>query len=199
MATLTDLVTQASLKIGADLISSLSEETKEASVLGSNWPHVLAKCLDAAPWKFATKTLELSRLTSTPADPNWQYEFQLPGDLRTIRYAMDSSGRTLGSGTYIIEGQHLLSNLERVFLKYGRLYSEADVVTLPTWFCSYFICSLSYEASESIVGLGSVTERCLRDANITFNQAKKADGQYEPGSAIPHTTWRLERWMARYR
>lgn len=194
MATLTDLVTQASLKIGADLISNLSEETKEASVLGSNWPHVLAKCLDAAPWKFASKTLELSRLTSTPADPNWQHEFQLPGDLRTIRYAMDSSGRHLGTDTYIIEGRHLLSNLERVILKYGRVFLEADVATLPTWFCSYFICSLSYEASESIVALGSVTERCLRDANITFKQALKADGQMEPGSSIPSTTWRLARY-----
>lgn len=194
MATLVALANQANLKIGGEPISALTEETREASVFNSIWSHVLERCLDAAPWKFATSTLELSRLTSTPADPNWRYEYQHPADLRTIRFAMDSGGNRLGSGAYIIEGVKLLSNLERVILKYGRTYEEADVATLPGYFASYFVASMAYEASEPIIGVGSVTERCLRDVNILFRQALKADGQAEPGTRVPWSHWRAARY-----
>lgn len=192
-STLSQIVTAANLKIGGDPISSLAEEEQQARVYAGLWKPVLDRCLDAAPWKFATRTLELTRLVGPPADPRWKHRFTLPADYRRTRFMMNAAGARLLADTYISEGHEVFSNYSRLILKYGRTYSEADIGSLPSSFVQYFICSLAYESSEPLSSESNVKQSCARDTQLAFNDATVIDGWAESGSSQPQSTWRRVR------
>lgn len=73
----------ALVKLGADPISSLSQDTKNARLCNSVFEILRNKVLEDHTWSFATKTATLASIVGTPL-MDWTYQFQLPSDLLKI-------------------------------------------------------------------------------------------------------------------
>lgn len=75
----------ALIKLGADPITSLSQDTKNARLCNAVFEMLRNKVLEDHPWGFATKTVTLASIVGTPL-MDWTYQFQLPSDfLKMVR------------------------------------------------------------------------------------------------------------------
>lgn len=197
MATLYDLISQASAKLGADPVPNLTDDSRDVEIWSAIWQPILQRCLDGAPWPFATNTVELNQLLSSPSDPRYFYSYQLPADCSVIRAVLDSNGR-ITQFDYEVQGTTLLSNASRVFVKYGRTFGINDVPFLPSYFNSYYVCALGYEGAIALTGEQSDLQRCARDLTITQRQAHVAASlQNSPPQWGSPGRYRAARWSGR--
>ncbi len=190
--TLPDLLTQASAKLGLDPVTSITSDTEDNITWGAIWRPVLHRCLSIYRWNFSTRTQELSRLLAAPDLPGYQYQFDLPSDFHVVRAVLGAGGLSTVDWTY--DDGRLLSNSDRVFLRYGRTYNESTITALPNWFAAFFVSSLAYEASEKLVGIGSVRDSIGRDTGVFFGAAKTRDAELVPRTQIGPGRWTGVRW-----
>lgn len=180
MSTLIDLVSQSLTRLGPDTIASFEEGSPESETMGLLWEPVLNRCLNRAPWRFAEQFAELSRLLATPTDPRYGYQFQLPTDYRRTIMVTGVGNFPLSEGQYTRRGNVYLSTYDRLFLVYGRKYSEVEVPELPEWFGQFFVCSLAYEASARLAVSNSDGARMKSDAALALEAAIQADRDEAP-------------------
>lgn len=128
----------ALLLLGARPITSFNEGTDSANICDRIYPHVKRSTLQAYPWSFTFKKVQLARTTNTPVN-QYKYEYVLPSDrLGAIRRAYTSL--SVGVGTFndwVIQGDKLLTNEEKVVIDYQFLPDES---AMP----AYFIQLLNY-------------------------------------------------------
>lgn len=77
MTTKIDIINRALRMIGADPITSLSDETTEAQVADVLYPQVVEDLLSRYPWRFTAGQTQLSRILAEPAPP-WAAAYELP-------------------------------------------------------------------------------------------------------------------------
>lgn len=128
----------ALLLLGARPITSFNEGTDSATLCDRLYPHVKKSTVQAHPWSFSFKKLSLTRTINTPVN-QYKYEYVLPSDrLGTIRRAYTSTA--VGATTFnswVIQGDKLLTNEERIVIDYQFLPDES---AMP----AYFIQLLNY-------------------------------------------------------
>jgi hypothetical protein len=73
----------ALIKIGADRVSSITEDKREAILLNAIWDNARDFVLRGHRWNFATKRVELVPNSTTP-EWGYQYEFDIPNDFIRI-------------------------------------------------------------------------------------------------------------------
>lgn len=178
--TLFDLITRASLALGGEPVQSFSDDTKESSVFAAQWRAVLDGLLTSGNWSFASADAELSRLVDPPADPRFEYQYQLPADWLSSRFIMDESGCVITDSTWIVQGDRLLSSEPRVFLKYIRTFEQAEITALPVWFAELFVRGLALAAHESLNAVSNVRSTIAGEFEFHLRQAKINDGRGEP-------------------
>lgn len=80
----------ALIKLGCNVISSLSDDTKEAVLCNARLAHIRNKVLEDHNWGFATKFVELASVDAGDLDLNgWGYAFLLPADLLRMQRGED--------------------------------------------------------------------------------------------------------------
>lgn len=84
MATDFTFINAALTRAGCNPITSLEQGDAEATVTAQNYEPLARAALSGHPWKFATKTAELTRITGTLPGP-WLYAYQLPTDMIELR------------------------------------------------------------------------------------------------------------------
>lgn len=70
MATDLSICNSALIKLGANIITSLDQNSKEAILCKAQYPIVLARALQAHPWNFAIKRVTLQKMVTNP-HPAW--------------------------------------------------------------------------------------------------------------------------------
>jgi hypothetical protein len=65
-------------------ITSFDEGSPQAAVLSENYDDIVNGFLSSCPWKFASRTFQLS-LHNATVDPPWMFGYQLPPDLLALR------------------------------------------------------------------------------------------------------------------
>lgn len=109
----TSIAISALTKIGSERISSIDEDSKRARLCKDRISILRNEVLEAHPWKFARKRVELAS-TGEP-DYGWDFSFDLPNDY--IQMVIDPEERdTLDD--YIIEGRKILANEETAKIIY---------------------------------------------------------------------------------
>lgn len=71
-------------RTGDDPITSFDEGTPQAAVLSANYDEITNAFLASCPWKFASRTFQLSLHNATVPEP-WQFGYQLPPDCLALR------------------------------------------------------------------------------------------------------------------
>jgi len=119
MASETDVVNSALALIGANLLTSIDDDTSNNATLARLWyADTRDEILRMHLWNFATKRVELAELATTPSH-GWDRQYQLPSDNIRANKINESDRERLSSERRIaIEGDKLLTNSTDVFLEY---------------------------------------------------------------------------------
>lgn len=140
------ICSDALLLLGANPISSFSEGTDEANICDRLYPNIKDSTLQAYPWSFSMKKVQLARTVNTPVN-EWKYEYVLPSDrIGPIRRVFNSAA--VGAGTFTdwaIQGDKLLTNQETVVVDYQ--YSPLE----SAW-PAYFVQLMKYMVAWHIAG-----------------------------------------------
>ncbi|MBX3498749.1 MAG: hypothetical protein KF889_04840 [Alphaproteobacteria bacterium] len=171
MATLIDIVTEISVRLGLEPVQSLEEETIEAQAFAVEVPLVLDRCLARTAWPFNTKTLELSRLVGTPTNPLYQYQFAIPSDLVRFDQIVDTAGRLILGESWTREGDVILAKRDRLLLRYGRRISNAEFALAPVPFQHYFATSLAYAVAPKLSAATTDVQRAYGEIQVAYQAA----------------------------
>lgn len=130
----------ALIKLGADQITSLSDESKEAVLCNAQYAKIRDMLLYSHPWNFATTRVEL---TTNANESAWGglNEFELPADyLRVI----DLDFQNYPDYEWYVEGGLLYVSADTVNIKY------IAQVTDPTLFSAGFVELLAMALANEI-------------------------------------------------
>lgn len=174
----------ALIKIGAEVITALSDSTKRAELCNARYDFIRDSLLESHPWTFAIKRDD--DLTGVATDPtfDYDYEYTLPSDfLRAI---------SLKKGDEDIEFE----------VSQGLLYSNATDIDLvyisqitdPTEFSNTFAEALAWALAADIcyalTQSVSLSERVFKASEAFQQKARTSNAQ---GRGTPLDTG-VDRW-----
>jgi len=140
------ICSDALLLLGARPISSFNEGTDESNICDRIYPNVKDSTLQAYPWSFSMKKVQIARTINTPVN-EWKYEYVLPSDrLGPVRRVFNSTA--IGAGTYTdwqVQGDKLLTNQETVVVDY-------QFSPLESAWPAYFVQLMKYMMAWHLAG-----------------------------------------------
>lgn len=146
------------IKIGAERITSLEQDTKAAKLCKERYPILRNEVLESHPWSFATKRVTLAQLAETP-EFGWAYVYQLPtnylralqGDTELVEFA--------------IEGNKLYTSESSFKLKY--IFENTNPGTYTHQFAEAVAWRLAADLAYPIVNSNTLS-KTMMDTFIEF-------------------------------
>lgn len=180
MATEIGICNSALLKLGADRITSLSENRRPAILCNEQYPKMRQEVLADHPWNFALKRVELATLDTTPAF-EFDYALQLPADcLRVLK--LDHP--TLD---FRVEGRSLLVNETSVNIKY--IYDVTDASVFSPLFAEALAARLAADLAYPLVQSNTLHEQMMVYYEKLLRKAKAADAQEGKAEPLMYNTF----------
>jgi hypothetical protein len=161
-----DICSTALIMIGANSITSFSDDSTEATVCNTVYEDILKASLTRHRWRFATEQKQLSLLTATPTG-RYAYAYQLPTSPELLQLI------TLTVNDFVIPYERYG---DKVFLdNYG---SSSSVIADYTFrqdeseFPPHFILALEYHLASLFAG------SIARDSGMIKQFAEMSERQY---------------------
>lgn len=175
MSTDIDICNEGLLYVGANQISAFTDSAREAEVSAALYPTARDGLLQANPWFFTLKKVELARTTVTP-EFDYSYQYQLPTDM--LRFIRKNTPRN----DYQLFEDKLETNDSSVQVIYQYDPGESN-------YPAYFSGALSMEMAKrySAALLQDDTQIKIWEALAAKEliRAKNIDAQHNPPFAIP--------------
>ena len=169
MASQVGICNRALIRLGADTISSISEDSKEARLCNILYDQIRQDLLRSHPWNFAVKRVILA---PSATDPEFEFATKclLPSDCLRVYKLYEAVT------PYKVEGKYILSdNEELVNLIY--IADITDPAQFDSMFTTLFVLKLAKELSYNITGVAGVAES-LEDEFVKLRrEARLFDGQ----------------------
>lgn len=109
----TSICNLALIEIGADRISNLTQDKKEAKLCNRFYERDRDYLLRRHEWNFATERVELAQLDDAPI-ADYSYQYQLPTDPKCLRILEVTESLS----KWVVEGDYLLINDSAVEIRY---------------------------------------------------------------------------------
>ncbi len=156
-------------KIGADQISSITQDTKSATICNRLFNYIRDEVLRAHPWNFALKRTTLTPDSDTP-DSEYDYQYQLPSDsLRVLETPEDDSL------DWVVEGRKILTNEpEELAIKY--IYRHEDPSEWDSMFAEAFAWRLAADLSYALTQSLPLFDYCMKQYKAMLAEARSIDG-----------------------
>lgn len=167
------LCSRALVKIGARPITSFNDGSAESEIASLLYGPARDAVLSSYAWSFATKQVELARLTDAPV-ADYAYAYQLPNDfLRALSAGSGGRGRGL---RFRIYRNTLQTDADSVILTYIFRPEEENC---PPYFDMAVIARLACEFCIPLTESTSRAESTLRLADQEFARARQIDAQQD--------------------
>ena len=162
-----EICNSALFKLGAERISSFSEDRKEAILCAEQYDKIRRKLLRGHPWNFAMKRVSLARLPETP-EFDFASQFALPQDvLRVIRVDDNKD--------FVIEGRLLLSDQDEMRILY--IADIQDTAKFDPTFAEVLAYKLAEDLAYPLVQSIGLKQEMARAATEELRDARSFDGQ----------------------
>lgn len=162
-----EICNSALFKLGAERISSLTENRKEAQLCAAQYNLIRKKLLRSHPWNFAIARATLGQDADTPIF-DYAAQYQLPSDcLRVIRTA----NRT----PFNVEGRLLLSDDQTVSIMY--IKDVTDVSKFDPTFAEVLSYKLAEDLAIPLVQSVSLKQEMARASLEELRDSRSFDGQ----------------------
>ena len=180
MATSISIVNSALIKLGADTISSLTQDTKAAILANAVFTDLRDEVLRSHPWNFAIKRAEWSPTANTPVY-EYDYEYDLPSDcLRVLDPEYDSTD-------FVIEGRKLLTNESTLKVRF--IYRHTDPSEWDAMFCQTLSWRLAQELAFALTQSSERAEQMEREFRKSLSMARSMDGAEGILKGLVATEW----------
>ena len=138
------ICSDALILLGASPISSFTEGTDAAQACDRLYPDLRDTMLSTYVWSWTLKKSQIARLSTDPIN-EWEYAYQLPGDMLSgVLAVFESNSTSERSRRYGWEvyGDQLYTNMETVYIDY-----QASVVEtkMPNYFVRLLRTALAGE------------------------------------------------------
>lgn len=169
MAVDTDICNSALIKLGAEPINALSDNTKQARLCSIRYRPIRDAILRSAPWGFAIKRASLTPVVVT-LEFGDELVFQLPADCVRVWKLND------GRDSYKIEGRKLLSeDIDTCEIFY--VSSDIDVNDYDAVFVEAVACALAADISYSMTQSQALMQGLTNMAEWWIGQARSYNSQ----------------------
>lgn len=178
MASEVQICNRALIRLGADTITAITENSKEGRLCNTVYDLVRKDLLRGHPWNFSIKRVILASSTTTP-DFEYDYKYQIPSDcLRVLDVYLPSS-------EFKIEGSYILTNDNTLSLIY--ISDVTDTTKFDSVFTSVLSLRVAIELCYNITGNSTMIESLKDEAAKLIREARLWDGQ--EGSAPQFTVY----------
>lgn len=162
------IANNALAKIGANAITSLSENNEAARAINLVYTQLRNTVLRDHPWNFAIKRAVLALESEQPAF-EWTYQFALPSDsLRVLHMELMSM-------QYEIEGRKLLTNESSAKIRY--IAEIADPNQYDAMFIEAFSARLAAELAITLSDSNTMAQAMMESYNRKIADARSIDAQ----------------------
>lgn len=164
----TDICNSALIKVGAERIISLNDETEAARLCKEQYPKMRDELLRSHPWNFA---IDRKALAADPIAPVYGFSnrFQIPGDyLRVLDVWTNRC-------TWQREGEFILTDSGDVSIRY--IKKITDVSKYDANFAEALAAKLAADICYSLVQTSSLKELLLKEAEMKLRTARSFDAQ----------------------
>lgn len=178
----------ALIKIGADVISALSQDTKSARCLNAVFDQVRDEVLRSHPWNFAITRSSLTPTANTPVY-EYDYEYSLPSDcLRVLGFDVDDDYET---PEYVIEDGKILSNYSEMKLRY--VYRNEDPSSWDPMFAEALAWRLAQQVAYALTQSASVVAYAAAGYERALAFARSTDGSEGTLKGLIADSWTTSR------
>lgn len=198
MASQTEIVNRAAIKIGASTILNIGEDNKTAIVMSALWDTVRRSELSKRYWNFSLARIQLAKLGS---GSDWGFDnlYQLPVDFLKIVQVNDfyiapslSDYINSDDSPYALEGQNIATDFDAPLkVRYVRDLTETGLY--DALFVEAFASKLAYEACYSITQSHQGCDRAYNDYLAAVKEAARSNAISRPPQSIPDDSWMLSR------
>lgn len=179
-ASVVGICNSALVKIGGELISTLSDDTKRARLCNEQYEKKRDEVLYSHPWNFA-----LTRTTLSPdvAEPEYEYAYQysMPSDcLRVYRMEDDSI-------EFKVEGRKILCDESSLSFLY--IAKIVDVTKFTPLFCEALSYALAEDLAFSLRNSVPLAKSMAEMREQVMRRARSLDAQEGTPERITADEW----------
>lgn len=168
MASDVQICNRALIRLGADTITALTEDTKEGRLCNILYDQLRKALLRSHPWNFAIGRAALAASVDTPAF-EFTYSYPLPADCLRVWTLYNSDAK------YQIEGRNLLTDADTVQIIY--IKNITDTESFDPLFSSILSLRIAGELSYDITSNASLGQALMDEYMKLRREAKLFDGQ----------------------
>lgn len=178
------IANSALIKVGADRISSLTEDVRSAVLINAIFDQMRDAVLRDHPWNFAEKRAVLAPTGTTP-DFEWDYEYDLPSDcIRALYCYVDYDDEI---DFKVVQNSKLYANESSVNLVYT--FRSEDPSTWDASFAEALAWRLAGEIAYALTQSNTTADRIERKYKEYLAEARTSDGQEGSLRALNISTW----------
>lgn len=185
MASEVDIANRALQKLGAERITSLTQDSENARECNVAYEAVRDAELRAHPWNFAIKRAQLAADTTAPAF-GFTNAFTLPSDC--LRVLPPDPSYNLNSHDWQIEGRKILTN-DSAALEIRYIYRVTDTTQFDALFTEALACALAVELCEKLTQSNSKGQAMRADYTSTIRAARRQNAFENISADPPEDTW----------
>ncbi len=161
--------------LGADLITSLDDDSTAAQLCKLNYPILRDTVLEEAEWSFAIKRYQLPALADKPVS-GWQYAHEVPGDvLRVLTCRADvDRDQAYNEMDWALESGNIMSNTEIVYIR--SIVQVTDPAKYSTMFTQALAARIAADLAIPITESRSIQSDMFGLYSNKISEAVTVDG-----------------------
>jgi len=151
------ICSDALILLGAEPITSFTDGSDAAQACSRLYPDLRDTIISSYVWSWSLKKSQIARLSTAPIN-EWQYAYQLPGDMLSgVLAVFETAGTTERSRRYgwEIYGEQLFTNMETVYIDYQQTIVESK---MPVYFVRLLRTAMAAELAIVITDQASKSD-----------------------------------------
>lgn len=151
------ICSDALILLGAEPITSFTDGSDSAQACSRLYPDLRDTIISSYVWSWSLKKSQIARLSTAPVN-EWQYAYQLPGDMLSgVLAVFETDGTTERSRRYgwEIYGEQLFTNMETVYIDYQQSIVESK---MPVYFVRLLRTAMAAELAIVITDQASKSD-----------------------------------------
>lgn len=174
----------ALIKVGAERISSITQDTKRAILLNAIYDQVRDAVLRAHRWNFALKRTTLTPTSDTP-EWGYDYEYDVPNDcLRVLDVDPDDI-------EFVVEGGKIRTDESSLDVLY--VQRQDDESEWDPCFAEAVACRLACEIAYNLTQSATLVAQCEQKYKAVLAEARSMDGAEGVLKILEADDWTLSR------
>jgi len=185
MASVVNICNSALRKVGASVITGLSQGTKNANFCNDRYAELRDALLEMHPWNFAVKRVKLAQTTTVPVI-KFDHTYALPADfIRVINVHDSNEGE--GIVDHKVEGNKIVCSADEVWMIYISLITDPN--EMSPLFRETLASMIAIEAATAITESRALREQMVGEFDRLLRRARSADSQGDLPDRMPVGSW----------